>query len=155
FKNMRYYGVKKILCGYGLYFDKKKLAQRMVVMIPKLSNSMQTENACSTADLAISKFMRFLKHIGLKTLLAEIPDFRDRNKILYSNASLFLWALSVFFFRQESKNALTTTIADLSTQQQLAFLQYLEIDGDSLPKRDCVDDYLSTIDPQMINDLLM
>jgi hypothetical protein len=117
--------------------------------------SIQTQNECSIKDFAISKFIRFLSHIGLKDLLALIPDNRNQDKIVYSNSSLLLWALSVFFFRQESKNALSTTIADLSINQQRSFLQYLNIDVDSLPKRDCVDDYLSSICPDAINDLLM
>jgi hypothetical protein len=124
-------------------------------MITNPSTPTQTKSDCPFKDFAVSKFIRFLKHIGLKKLLTQIPDARNQNKITYPNHSLLLWALSVFFFRQESKNALSTTISDLSIQQQDSFLQYLEIESSSLPKRDCVDDYLSTIDSESINDLMM
>lgn len=123
-------------------------------MIPHCSSSTQIEKF-STKDFAVSKFIRFLKHVGLKKMLADIPDCRDSNKSIYSNNSLLLWALSVFFFRQESKNSLNTTIIDLSKHKKDTLLNYLEIDGDRLPKRDCVDDYLATVNDEAINDLLM
>lgn len=117
--------------------------------------SSQIENAHSNEDFAVSKFIRFIKHIGLKEMLSSIPDCRQESKRVYSNHSLLLWALSVFFFRQESKNALNTTILDLPIHKKLAFLNYLGVEKDSLPKRDCVDKYLATIDSDIINGLLM
>jgi hypothetical protein len=123
-------------------------------MIPHCTSSTQIEK-CSNEDLAVSKFIRFLKHIGLKKMLADIPDCRDPNKSVYSSNSLLLWALSVFFFRQESKNSLNTTIIDLPGNKKDAFLNYMEIQGNKLPKRDCVDDYLATVDGEEINHLLM
>jgi hypothetical protein len=115
----------------------------------------QTENVHLTEDFAVSKFIRFLKHIGLKKILAQIPDYRQESKKMYSNDSLLLWALSVFFFRQESKNSLNTTISDLPIHKQSSLLNYLGVQKNSLPKRDCVDDYLASIDSDIINGLLM
>lgn len=106
-------------------------------------------------DFAISKFIRFLKHIKIKSLLTKIPDRREQHKKKYSSISLLLWALSVFFFRQESKNSLNTTIADLPMHKQTSLLNYLNIQGNTLPKRDSVDDYLASIDSELINNLLM
>ena len=60
-----------------------------------------------------------------------------------------------FFFRQESKNSLNSTIIDLPAHKQTSLLHYLGVEVDTLPKRDCVDDYLSTLDHEEINDLLM
>lgn len=124
-------------------------------MISDHNTSPQTENPHSNEDLAVSKFIRFLKHMGLKKMLARIPDHRQESKKRYSNDSLLLWALSVFFFRQESKNALNTTISDLSIHKQKSLLNYLGIQGSSLPKRDCVDNYLASVDSNIINELLM
>src|SRR5437870_908805 len=109
-------------------------------MISNRNSFMQIENIHSNEELGISKFLRFLKHIKLKEMLAQIPDHRQESKKRYPNHSLLLWALSVFFFRQESKNSLNTTIADLPACKQSSFLNYLEIQKNSLPKRDCVDD---------------
>lgn len=95
-------------------------------MISDHNISQQIENTHLNEDLAISKFTRFLKHIGLRKMLADIPDCRDSKKSVYSNHSLLLWALSVFFFRQESKNALNTTINDLPRNKKDALLNYLE-----------------------------
>lgn len=124
-------------------------------MISDRNISAQIENTYSHEDLAVSKFIRFLKHIGLKNMLARVPDNRQQSKKLYSNDSLLLWALSVFFFRQESKNSLNTTISDLPIYKKNPLLNYLGVQGNSLPKRDCVDDYLASIDSEIINGLLM
>jgi hypothetical protein len=124
-------------------------------MISDHTISPQIENIRSNENLAVSKFIRFLKHIGLKEMLAQIPDHRQDIKKVYSNDSLLLWALSVFFFRQESKNSLNTTILDLPTYKQNSLLNYLGIQECSLPKRDCVDDYLKSVDSEIINGLLM
>jgi hypothetical protein len=115
----------------------------------------QTNNDDAIEDFAISKFLRFLKHIKLIDMLSKLPDHRQQKKIEYTNYSLLLWALSVFFFRQESKNALNTTILDLPIHKQAPLLNFLGVAGDSLPKRDCVDDYLASIDSELLNDLLI
>jgi hypothetical protein len=46
-------------------------------MISDRNNSPQIENIHSNENLAVSKFIRFLKHIGLKEMLAQIPDHRQ------------------------------------------------------------------------------
>jgi hypothetical protein len=115
----------------------------------------QIEKDHSFENFAVSKFIRFLKHINLKGMLATIPDQREQQKKVYSHSTLLTWALSVFFFRQQSKNSLNTTIADLPSHKQTSFLNYLGVQGNSLPKRDCVDDYLASIDFELINGLLM
>jgi len=103
-------------------------------MISDSNFSAQIKNSQSNEDFAVSKFIRFLKHIGLKKMLAQFPDHRQENKKMYSNDSLLLWALSVFFFRQESKNSLNTTISDLPIYKQNSLLNYLEVQKSSLPK---------------------
>lgn len=105
-------------------------------------------------DRSIAKFIRFLKRLRLKEMLLELSDSRDPSKSIYQGDSLLLWALSVFFFRQESKNALNTTIQDLLPHSREAFLNYLGIEGKTLPHRTTVDDYLCKITPDEINGLL-
>ncbi len=107
----------------------------------------------TNCDLDVSKFIRFLKHIRLKELLSKIPDTRQQSKVTYTNHSILLWALSVFFFRQGSKNAFNSSLKSL--KQKNSLLRYLEIEGESLPHQNTVDEYLATIDPNQINVLLM
>jgi hypothetical protein len=47
----------------------------------------QIKNIHSNEDFAVSKFIRFLKHIGLKKMLGQIPDHRQDIKKVYSNDS--------------------------------------------------------------------
>ena len=53
------------------------------------------DNVISNIDVAV--FIRFLQQIKLEKLLSKVSDSRDQSKISYSNHSLLLWALSVFF----------------------------------------------------------
>lgn len=106
-------------------------------------------------DFAVGRFIRFLKHIHLKEHLSKISDPRQSGKIKYSNFTLLLWALSVFIFRQESKNALHTTIESLPTNKKVSLLNFFEIDIGSIPHRSTVDDYLATLEVDEINQLLM
>jgi hypothetical protein len=115
----------------------------------------QVKNNHSNEDFAIARFIKFLSHIRLKEKLASIPDHRVQKKCTYEKTSLLLWALSTFFFRQESKNSLDTTIADLPSHKRSSLLNFLGIKGDSLPRRDCVDDYLSSLDYTEINELMI
>lgn len=124
-------------------------------MISKTAPICQPQNFASNEDFAIARFTRFLKHIQLKELLAKIPDSRQARKIKYANYSLLLWALSVFFFRQEAKNALQTTIESMPAHKQIGLLSYLEIESNSIPHRSVVDDYLRSVEVDEINNLLL
>lgn len=95
-------------------------------MIPQIPSNCQVQHFVPNEDLAIARFIRFLKHTKLKELLSKIPDPRQASKITYSNYSLLLWALSVFFFRQGSKNSLQTSIESMSHHHQEGLLKYLE-----------------------------
>jgi hypothetical protein len=125
-------------------------------MIPENIPFINEEEVLAVHEnFAIAKFIRFLKHIGLTDMLEAIPDARQQSKCTYSHCSLLLWALSVFFFRQSSKNSLQSTIDDLSLQKRNSLLRYMDISVDSLPSRTSVDDFLKTIDPEEINNILM
>jgi hypothetical protein len=124
-------------------------------MIHKYFLSCQAQNQESNEDFSTAKFIRFLKSIHLKEKLSKIQDPREQNKCTYSHTSLLLWALSPFFFRQKSKNSLSTTLADLPAYKRSSLLKYMDIEGDTLPKRDCVDDYLSCLHCSEINNLLI
>ena len=108
-----------------------------------------------TEDFAIAKFIRFLRRIDLKKSLAAISDPRQQAKCNYSNHSLLLWALSVFFFRQQAKNSLQTTLESMPHYKRESIFKYLDIEVDSIPHRSVVDDYLGRIDPEEINNLLL
>lgn len=49
-------------------------------MIPHYNISTQTENTHPNENFAVSKFIRFLKHIGLKDMLAQFPTVGKRIK---------------------------------------------------------------------------
>jgi hypothetical protein len=120
---------------YKVFSSQKYLSQRTIRMIPQTPSPCQPQHFVSNEDFAIARFIRFLKHIDLKELLSKIPDPRQSSKITYSNYSLLLWALSVFFFRQGSKNSLQTTIESMSHHQKEGLIKYLEIEEDSIPHR--------------------
>lgn len=106
-------------------------------------------------DFSISQFIRFLRHIKLQKILSRITDTRNQNKIKYANHVLLQWALTAFFFRRGSKNSLQTTLDSLKQHQRVSILNYLGLMDDALPHRTSIDDYLSKINPDEINDLLM
>ena len=107
-------------------------------------------------DFALGKFMRFLKRIGLKKLLAKIKDRRDPKKIEYKIEIILQWALTVFFFRCESTNALQTAFEKLPTHRRRTLWNYFGLDPEKtrLPHRTIVTDCLSLIDQNEINHLL-
>lgn len=125
-------------------------------MILHPSSIAQTENqTTANEDFASAKFLRFLKHINLEKILHLVPDVRQQTKIKYPHTTLLTWALSVFFFRQESKHSLNSTISDLPPHKRRSISRFLGLENDILPKRDAVDDYLATISWEDINHLLL
>ena len=80
-------------------------------------------NFSSNADIAI--FTRFLRHTKLQHMLASLPDSRQQAKTKYSNVSLLMWALSVYFFRVQSKNALNVKFKDLHPSKKCAFSRFI------------------------------
>ena len=126
-------------------------------MIPQSSCISQPRNFQHfqpVEDFSIARFIRFLKQLCIKQTFSEISDTRQAKKSKYSNHSLLLQAFSVFAFRQGSKNSLQTTIERLPKYKQTSLLKYLEVEGDSIPYRTVVDDYLVTINPDEINNVL-
>lgn len=119
---------------------------------PKILNSKNIEQ---TKDFGSARFIRFLKQIGLKQILSKISDPRQKTKITYSSYSLLLWALSVFFFRQGSKNSLQTSIESLPDDNKSSLLHYFEIDSNSIPNRSTVDDYIGKLNVNEINQVLI
>src|SRR3989304_1448902 len=69
-----------------------------------------------------ASFLRFIKHIKLSELFSQLPDKRQQSKIDYSIASLVLWAFSLCFFRQESKNKFHTTLQYLEPHERRGIL---------------------------------
>jgi hypothetical protein len=115
----------------------------------------QYQEFSTIEDFAIAPFIRFLKQLNLKGMLSEISDLRQQNKSDYSHCTHLLWALSVFFFRQSSKNALQTTIESTKRQKRDALLKFMDIEEGKIPHRTTVDDYLAQVNPDEINDLLI
>jgi hypothetical protein len=120
-----------------------------------VTKTLQTQNIFPDEDIPVAKLIRFLDQMGLNDLLASVSDPRQQSKIKYSNVSLLKSALAAFLFRQESKNAFNSTILSLPKHKQKSMSKFLDVAVDSLPKRDCTDDYLSHINPDEINLLLI
>ena len=114
-------------------------------------------NICEYDDFSVAQFIRFLKHIKLKKLLCKINDKRQTEKIKYSNDVILQWALSVYFFRHGSKNALQTALQKLKPKKRTAILHYLGLEDEknSFPHRTVVNDCLALIDGDEVNELLI
>ncbi len=89
-------------------------------------------------------------------MLAEVSDSSTKiQNPVFPRLSINVGLLSVFFFRQESKNALNTVVLSLPMHKKTALSKFLGLQGDLLPKRDCIVDYLSQINYEEINLLLI
>src|SRR5271155_1929024 len=124
-----------------------------------LSNSCKpsTNPSYEYEDFSVAQFIRFLKQIKLKKLLSQIQDPRQHNKIDYKNDVILHWALTVYFFRQNSCNALQTTLKKLKPVKRTAILKYLGLENytSSFPHRTVVNDCLKLIDADEVNELLI
>jgi len=108
-------------------------------------------------DFSVAQFIRFLKRIKFKKLLCKINDRRQISKTTYTIDVILHWALSVYFFRQGSCNALQTMLQKLESKKRKAILNYLELKDtkDSFPHRTAVNDCLALIDADEVNELLI
>ena len=86
-------------------------------------------------DFPMGRFMRFLKHLKIKKLLAKIKDPRDPKKTEYSIEVILMWVLSVFFFRCGSTNALQTAFDNLPLHKRDVLWNYFELDSKKRAKR--------------------
>jgi hypothetical protein len=113
--------------------------------------------SCEYEDFSVAQFIRFLKQIKLKSLLSKIKDPRQQNKIRYTNDVILLWAMTVYFFRQCSCNAVQTALQKLRPEKRTAILKYLGLrdDTNSFPHRTVVNDCLKLIEADEVNELLI
>lgn len=120
----------------------------------KESNSSNEEDQME--DFPLGKFMRFLKRIKLKKMLAKVKDPRDPQKTTHQIETILSWVLSVFFFRCESLNALQTAFDKLPQHRRRTLWNYFGLDEETakLPDRTVVTDCLSGVNQESINDLL-
>lgn len=115
------------------------------------------KQSCEYEDFSVAQFIRFLKQIKLKKLLSKINDLRQQNKIDYKNDVILQWALTVYFFRQGSCNALQTALQKLRPEKRTAILKYLGLKDEtsSFPHRTVVNDCLKLIEADEVNELLI
>lgn len=68
-------------------------------MVPHPTSKGKPEFSTPDAspDIDVARFIRFLKQIKLKKVLSKIADPRQQSKITYTNYSLLMCALAVFF----------------------------------------------------------
>ena len=126
----------------------------MILHIPPIC---QPQLSIPIEDFSVAQFIRFLKHIKIKKLLSNITDNRQLNKVQYSNDVILNWALSVYFFRHGSQNGLQTALEKLKPHQRTAILNYLGLEEKegSLPHRTVVNDFLTHVDADEINELFI
>jgi hypothetical protein len=136
--------------------DKVSASASKVIDISDSCKS-STEQLCEYEDFSVAQFIRFLKQIKLKKLLSTINDPRQQNKIAYKNDVILQWALTVYFFRQNSCNALQTTLQKLRPEKRAAILKYLGLEDatNSFPHRTVVNDCLRRIEADEVNELLI
>lgn len=116
----------------------------------------KTEKENSLKDFPIGKFMRFLKHLGLRKLLGRITDRRDPLKVQYQMSVILNWSLSIFFFRVRSLHQLEQAFDKVPKYRKQALWNFFGLpEGSSLPKRQTVTECLSRLDPMEINRLLI
>lgn len=98
-----------------------------------------------------------MKQIKIKKLLSNIKDLRQQNKVNYKNDVILQWALTVYFFRQGSCNALQTALQKLRPEKRAAILKYLGLrdETNSFPHRTVVNDCFKLIDADEVNELLI
>jgi hypothetical protein len=115
------------------------------------------KQSCEYEDFSVAQFIRFLKQIKLRRLLSKIKDPRQQSKINYKNDIILQWALTVYFFRQGSCNALQTTLQKLKPEKRTAILKYLGLEDEinSFPHRTVVNDCLKRIEADEVNELLI
>lgn len=136
------------------------LNDRISAIVSKTISSYcqsSTQQSCDYEDFSVAQFIRFLKHIKLKKLLSKINDPRQNKKIKYSNDVILQWALSVYFFKHGSKNSLQTALEKLQPPKRAAILSYLGLEKEegSLPHRTVVNDYLTLVNADEVNELLI
>ena len=125
-------------------------------LLPLETGNQPEEKKTIIEDFPLGKFMRFLKHLGIKKLLSKIKDLRDPKKTKYKIEIILQWVLSVFFFRCESTNALQTAFEKIPAHRREALWNFFGLDSKQtrLPHRTVVTDCLSLIDQDEINRLL-
>jgi hypothetical protein len=116
-------------------------------------NNTKKTNRFSQFKNGIASVLRFIKHIRLPELFAQLPDKRQQSKTEYSIASLVLWAFSLCFFRQESKNKFHTTLEHLEPCERRGILNLLEIKNNNLPDYTTVDNALKNINYKELNNI--
>ena len=107
----------------------------------------------SQSKNGIASFLRFIKHIKLPDLFSELTDIREQGKTDYSIVSLVLWSFCTCFFRQRSKNTFYTTLENLEPNERKGILNLLEIKGKNLPNYTTVDNALSNINYEELNNI--
>jgi len=117
------------------------------------NNSNSQKNPHENVDIAV--LIRFMRQIKIPELFATLPDFRQQAKITYSLSSLALWAFATCIFRQGSKNALHTTLEQLSPEHREGILHFLGIAGKDLPHPSTVDDALAYVNYEKLNEMLL
>jgi len=136
--------------------DKIPSSPIMTPIPPQLVEIQPNDKVENTIEnYPLAKFMRFLKHIKLKKLLAQIADPRNPKKVDHKVEIILQWVLSVFFFRCASANALQTAFDKLPRHRKAALWNFFGLPEDSkLPDRTVVTDCLSVLNYEEINDLL-
>ena len=111
----------------------------------KNSNPLKIISASQDEPVDVAAWTRFLREIKIAKTFSALPDERQPGKTEYALSSLAMWAFSTCAFRQESKNALHTSLEKLKPTQREGMLNLLEIKGDKLPHVSTVDNALSRI----------
>ncbi len=119
------------------------------------SDAVQISKKNEIEDFPLGRFMRFLKLLKLKNLLKQITDRRDPKKTEHKIDIILQWALTVYFFRCESTNALQTAFDKLHQHRKDVLWNYFGLKrGAELPHRTVITDSFSLIDQEEINNIL-
>lgn len=104
-------------------------------------------------NIDVGIWIRFIRQLGLPKIFASLPDPRKESHTTYSLSTLVMWAFSVCAFRLPSKNAMQTSLHDLSPDRQQGVLQLLG--SEEIPHSCTVDEALKSIDFDHFNQILL
>lgn len=120
-----------------------------------VENFANNSNQKNSPDVDVAALIRFMQHWKIQDLFNKLPDSRQQAKTDYSLGSLALWAFAACIFRQESKNALHSTLDQLLPEQREGVLKFLGIKQNSLPHYTTVDDALAKVNYEEFNEILL
>ena len=112
-----------------------------------------SDTATQDDPIDVAAWIRFVREMKIPKMFSTLTDKRQPGKSLYSISSLVMWAFSACAFRTKSKNALQTSLEELTPSKRQSMLHFLEIEGEQIPHVSTVDNVLAEIPLEEVNEI--